>query len=501
MITETAATPARVRGASQHFDVVIIGAGISGIGGAHHLIEQFPSKSFVILEAQSGFGGTWRTHRYPGTRSDSDLYTYGYRFKPWTGPPLAEKDAILNYLDEVIDEDNLTQHIRYEHTVRSAQWSSENKIWTLIIERADTGERVQFSANFLWMCQGYYRHSAGYTPTWEGMERFSGTFVHPQTWPEDLDYKDKRVIVIGSGATAATLIPAISKECAHVTMLQRSPTFFFIRPNANEVADMLRELDIPDEWTHEIVRQKILLDFGLITQLALDYPDLAREELLKPLKEILGDDFDIKTHFNPTYEPWQQRIAVIPDGDLFEGIKDGSVSVVTDEIDCFVETGIKLKSGALLEADLIITATGFNLSVLGDIDVTIDGKPLDFSRTITYRGMMFTGVPNLLQVFGYFRASWTLRVDLIGDFVCRLLKHMEDRGVAVVAPQLRPEDLGMKLLPWVDPDDFNPGYLTRSLNLLPQQGDRDPWQNGLAYWVEKESLPMADLDDGSLRYS
>jgi cation diffusion facilitator CzcD-associated flavoprotein CzcO len=500
-MTEPAIRPVELDQVVEHFAVLIVGAGISGIGAAHHLAEQSPQKSFVMLESQPDFGGTWRTHRYPGTRSDSDLYTYGYRFKPWTGAPIASKDEIVKYLAEVIEAEGLDRHIRYQHTVTAAQWSSDDRRWTLSVSRADAGEQALFTANFLWMCQGYYRHAEGHTPTWRGMELFEGPIVHPQTWPDDLDYAGKRVVVIGSGATAATLIPALAPDCAHVTMLQRSPTFFFIRPNTNEVADMLRELDVPQEWVHEIVRRKILLDFGALTQLTLDYPDLAREELLRPIREILGEDYDVETHFNPRYEPWQQRLAIIPEGDLFEGIKSGRASVVTDEIESFTESGILLKSGTTLEADIIITATGFNMNVLGDIDFEIDGAPLDFASSITYRGLMFTGVPNMVEVFGYFRSSWTLRVDLIGDFVCRLLGHMDEIGATMVTAELRDEDYGMSLLPWVDPSDFSPGYLARTIDSLPRQGDRNPWRHESNYYVEKESLPGADLDDGTLRFA
>ena len=500
-MTETAIRRHGVDQAIEHFDVLIVGAGISGLGAAHHLREQLPEKSFVILEAQPSFGGTWRTHRYPGTRSDSDLYTYGYRFKPWTGAPIAAKDEIVKYLAEVIEHDQLDDHIRYDHTITSASWSSDERRWTLSVSGTEGGGERTFSATFLWMCQGYYRHAQGHTPTWPGMETFEGRIVHPQTWPDDLDYAGKRVVVIGSGATAATLIPALAPECAHVTMLQRSPTFFFIRTNVNEVADMLRELDIPEEWTHEIVRQKILLDFGVITQLALDFPELAREELLRPIREILGDDYDVEKHFNPKYRPWQQRIAMVPDGDLFEGIKSGRASVVTDEIESFTASGILLTSGETLEADIIITATGFDMNVLGDIDFAIDDVELDFSKTITYRGMMFTGVPNLVEVFGYFRASWTLRVDLIGDFVCRLLGHLVEIGATVVTPQLRDDEASMTLIPWVDPENFNPGYLLRFLDQLPKQGDHQPWRHAQDYGVERDELPIADLDDGALRYT
>jgi len=485
----------------EHFDVLIIGAGISGIGAAHHLNEQCPRKSFVVLESKPNFGGTWQTHRYPGARSDSDLYTYGYRFKPWTGAPIAAKDEILKYMSEVIADEDLDSHIRYQHHVTSASWSSVEKRWSLNVTRSDIDDQLRLTATFLWMCQGYYRHSVGHTPQWVGMDQFEGPIIHPQNWPDDLEYVDKNVVVIGSGATAATLIPAMAQECQHVTMLQRSPTYFFIRSNVNEVADMLRELDIPEAWVHEIVRQRILLDFGAITKLALEFPELAREELLKPIREILGDDYDIETHFNPKYKPWQQRIAMVPDGDLFEAIKEGKVSVVTDEIDAFTTTGITLKSGATLDADVIITATGFDMSVLGDIAFSVDGRVLDLSQTITYRGLMFTDVPNLLQVFGYFRASWTLRVDLIGDFLCRLFNFMDSHDVDVVTPRLRSEDADMTLLPWVNPDDFNPGYMNRSVHLFSKQGSRDPWRNGLTYELEKETLPVADFADGSLLFS
>ena len=500
-MTDTAIRDATPDQLVEHFDVLIVGAGISGIGAAHHLLEQCPDKQFVILETHASFGGTWRTHRYPGARSDSDLYTYGYRFKPWTGAPIAVKDEIMTYLGEVIEDEDLDRYIRYQHTIVSASWSSRENRWTLLVTRVDNGEQLRFTANFLWMCQGYYRHSVGHTPKWKGMDKFAGRIVHPQTWPDDLDYVGKRVIVIGSGATAATLIPALAPDCAHITMLQRSPTFFIIGRNVNEVADMLRDLEIPEDWIHEIVRRKLISDLGLLNQVALDYPALAREELLKPIREILGEDFDVDTHFNPRYRPWQQRIAFVPDGDLFHGIKSGKASVVTDEIDSFTETGILLKSGATLEADIIITATGFDMNVLGDIDFSVDGVPLDYAKTVTYRGLMFTGIPNLVEVFGYFRASWTLRVDLIGDFVCRLLRHMDELGVSVVTPTLRDEDVRMELHPWIDPEDFNPGYLQRSLALLPQQGDKDPWRHSPNYQLEKQALPAADLDDGTLRFS
>jgi monooxygenase len=485
---------------TEHVDVVVVGAGISGIGAAYHLRHQRPGTSFVVLDALESYGGTWRTHRYPGIRSDSDLFTFGYRFKPWRGAPIASAEEILRYLGEVIDENDLGRHIRYQHRITAAAWSSEDRCWHVDVTWTATGEQRRFTANFLWMCQGYYRHSHGYTPEWEGMDRFAGRIVHPQTWPDDLDYAGKRVVVIGSGATAATLIPAIAPACEHVTMLQRSPTFFFVRPNSNEVADMLRELDVPDEWTHEIVRRKILQDSNAVTRMSFEDPEALRAFLLDSIRPHLPDDFDVDKHFNPSYRPWQQRVAVLPGGDLFACVREGKASVVTDRIDAFTETGIRLASGEVLGADIVITATGFDLSVLGDVAFTVDGEPLDLAETVTYRGIMFTGVPNLAYVFGYFRSSWTLRADLISDFVCRLLDHMEARDASIVVPTLRPDEADMHLGPWVDPENFNPGYLMRSMHLMPKQGDHDPWLMHHDYLEEKELLPTADLDDGSLLY-
>ena len=402
--TDTLTRPRAESGAHtpEHFDVLIVGAGISGVGGAYHLTKQCPGTTFVVLDSQASYGGTWVTHRYPGIRSDSDLYTYGYRFKPWTGAPIASADEILKYMGEVIDENDLARHIRYHHRIDSARWSSRENCWTIEATRTDTSEKVRFTANFLWMCQGYYRHAQGYTPRWEDMERFTGTMVHPQTWPEDLDYKGKTVIVIGSGATAATLIPAIADDCAHVTLLQRSPTYFSMGRNVNELADMLRELDVPEEWVHEIVRRKFVHDQEVFTRRTFEEPETVKQELLAAVSDIIGPEATA-AHFTPTYRPWRQRLAVVPDGDLFQHVRAGKVSVVTDHIERFTEKGILLTSGTTLEADIIVTATGLNLSVLGDIDVAIDGAPLDFSRTVTYRGMMFTGVPNMVWVFGYFR--------------------------------------------------------------------------------------------------
>jgi cation diffusion facilitator CzcD-associated flavoprotein CzcO len=379
--------------ASEHFDVLIVGAGISGVGGAVHLKTRLPDKSFAILENQPGFGGTWRTHTYPGIRSDSDLYTFGYRFKPWTGKPIATAEAILDYMGEVIDEHGIDAHIRYGHTVIRATWSSQEGLWSLVARQGESGEEVPFTCKFLWMCQGYYRHSQGYTPEWPGMDRFQGRIVHPQTWPDDLDYEDRNVLVIGSGATAATLVPAMADKTRHITMLQRSPTYFAPGENRNELADSLRELDIPEEWIHEIVRRRILHDAREIARRSFEEPEGLKTELLAGARAYLGEDFDVDTHFTPHYRPWQQRLAFIPEGDLFRGIAEGKASVVTDQIETFNETGVRTASGQQLDADIIVTATGFNLCMFGDIAFEVDGKPVDFADTVTWRGMMFTGRP------------------------------------------------------------------------------------------------------------
>jgi cation diffusion facilitator CzcD-associated flavoprotein CzcO len=485
---------------AEHFDVLVAGAGISGIDAAYHLRQRCPEKSFIVLEGHESFGGTWLAQRYPGVRSDSDLYTFGYGFKPWTGPPIATGAEILSYLGEVIDENGLAPHIRYRHRIHSASWSSDDSRWTVEATRTDTGERRRFVTNFLWMCQGYYRHGDGFTPDWPGMDRFSGLLVHPHTWPDDLDLGGKNVIVIGSGATAATLVPAIAADCAHVTVVQRSPTYFYPAPNSNEVADMLRELEIPEEWVHEIVRRKILQEQQAVINLSFDQPEFLKAELIKLVRDRLPPGYDVEKHFTPRYRPWRQRIALLPDGDLLAAISAGKVTMVTDEISNFTEDGILLAGGGELAADIIITATGFNLSVLGDVELVVDGEPLDFAGTVTYRGAMFTGVPNLAWIFGYFRASWTLRADLICDLVCRLLEHMASLGASKVTPRLRPEDAGMPILPWVDSENFNPGYLMRSVDLLPKRGDKPEWQHSQDYWMEKELLSRADLDDGCLVY-
>jgi len=484
----------------ENIDVLIVGAGISGVGAAYHLTTQRPGTRYVVLEAQDTFGGTWTTHRYPGIRSDSDLHTFGYRFKPWTGKPIATAAEILSYMGEVIAENGPDRHIRYRHRISSAAWSSVENRWTVEAIDLANGETRRFSAGLLYMCQGYYRHAPGYTPEWPEMASFKGRIVHPQAWPQDLDLAGKRVVVIGSGATAATLVPAVADSCAHVTMLQRSPTYFIPARNANDLADQLRQLQIDESWIHEIVRKRILHDQAAFTKRCFAEPDKVREELLAGVRTYLGPDHPIEPHFSPSYRPWRQRIAFVPDGDLFRGIRAGKASVVTDEIARFVGNGIELKSGAVLEADVIVTATGFDLCPDGDIALTVDGKRVAMADTVTWRGMMFTGLPNFVWVFGYFRASWTLRADLVADFVCRLLGHMERRQARRVEVALRPEDRDMKILPWIDDENFNPGYILRGQHVLPRRGEKPEWQHTQDYWTEKDVFPKIDLDDRAFVY-
>jgi cation diffusion facilitator CzcD-associated flavoprotein CzcO len=484
-----------------HVDILIIGAGVSGIGAAHHAREQLPGRSLLVLEARDHHGGTWWTHRYPGVRSDSDLFTYGYRFKPWRGTAIASGPAILSYLDEVIADDSLDARIRYLHRVTSAAWSAADRRWTVAVTRTDTGERLRFTTGFLWMCPGYYDHDKPYRPEWKGLDRYQGVLVHPQRWPADLDVTGKRVIVIGSGATAATLIPAIAEDAEHVTMLQRSPTYFFAPPRQNELAETLRALDIPEEWTHEILRRAYIAQMDHLVKTSFEDPDTLQAFFLDSMRPQLPEGFDIDKHFTPRYRPWQQRIGVVPEGDFFAAIRAGKASIVTDTIETFTETGIGVSSGEEIDADIIVTATGFNMSLFGGIEFTVDGEPVDFTDRVTWRGVMISGVPNMAYVFGYLRYSWTLRADMVSDLVAGLLRHMEDSGATMVTPSLRPQDEGMERRPFCDPENFSSGYIMRSQDALFKQGDREPWTHMHEYHQERDTLPTADLDDGSLVYS
>ena len=496
-------TTARIQpkaGHATHVDVVIVGAGISGVGSAYHLQQQCPNKSYVILEMKDTFGGTWDTHKYPGVRSDSDLYTFGYRFKPWVGAPVASAEAILKYMGEVIEENGIGRHIRYGHRITRCSWSNKTNLWTVEAKRRSDDATVTFTCNFLWMCQGYYDHEKPYTPDWPGMNKYKGKFIHAQLWDPNVDYAGKRVLVIGSGATAATVIPAFAEKAAHVTMLQRSPTYFFCSENRNELADRLRQIGIDEPTIHRVVRAQIMHDQDLMTRRCLAEPDAVFEELKALIRQYGGQDFQFEPHFIPKYRVWQQRLAFCPEGDVFKAAAAGKLSVVTDTLETFTEKGVRTASGEEIEADIIVAATGFRLSVMGDIPFSVDGKSVDWHDTINYRGMMFTGVPNLLWVFGYFRASWTLRVDILGDFVCRLLNHMDEIGAKRVEVALRDEDKDMPILPWIESDNFNPGYLMRGLDQLPRRGDKPEWRHNQDYWAERIEIPATDLDGAEFLY-
>lgn len=481
-----------------HLDVLIVGAGLSGVGSAVHLTKQCPWAEFAVLDAFDGHGGTWRSNTYPGARSDTDLFTYGFSFKPWEGAPIARGGPIRDYIGEVIDEHGLQDRIHYSRKVTAADWSSEESHWVVTAISRD-GRTERYTATFLWMCQGYYRHLEGYIPDWPGMSNFSGDVLHPQRWPQGYDCSGKRVLVIGSGATAVTIIPALADTAAHVTQLQRSPTYFVAAPNENELATRLRKLDIPKEWIHEIVRQQVLSDHDEWVKHSLANPEDAKRDLLAGVREALGGQ--LTDDFVPQYKPWRQRVCYVPDNDYFDAIRSGTADVVTDEIDAFLSEGVRLKSGAVLEADVIVTATGFNVSAFGDIAISQDEVPFDMRNTVTYRGILFTETPNLAWIVGYFRsAPYTLRVDLVGAFVCRLLNHMRRRGVTVVTPRLRPEDADMVLLPYLDTEEFNPGYVQRAANTLPRRGDKHIWRHSQDYWADKADLCRVDFSEEPLHF-
>jgi monooxygenase len=485
---------------TERFDVVIVGAGISGIGGACMLRRRFPQMRFLILEAMESFGGTWLIHKYPGARSDSDLYTFGYEFKPWQGHPIASRKQILDYLGSVIDDAQLTPHIRYRHRIESASWSGASQAWTLDVATGQGDEVIAVEAGFLWMCQGYYRHSAGFTPAWPGLDKFKGRVIHPQNWPDTLDLTGKRVTVIGSGATAATLIPALVDECAHVTMLQRTPTYFATGRNGDALADELRRLGIEEAWIHEIMRRKMVRDRAELIERARTYPEELKRQLIAGVRACLPEGFDVDKHFTPPYKPLQQRVAFVPDGDLFKAFSSGRASVVTDHIEAIDEAGILLQSGERIDCDVIVSATGFDLSVMGEIPFFVDGVAVDFSRAVSYRGIMFTGVPNMAWVYGYGRYSWTLRAELVGQFVCNLLDHLRARQASSVTVTTGPEDTDMPLHPWVDTDDMNAGYLLRGLDRLPRRGGKPEWQHSQDYLYEREVLPSVDFSDPRFSY-
>ena len=480
----------------EYFDIVIVGAGLSGIGAACHLQQECPGKRFVILESREAMGGTWDLFRYPGIRSDSDMHTLGYDFRPWReAKAIADGPSILKYIRETAAENDVDQHIRYRHRVRGASWSSEDATWTLDVEQGDEAGTAEIRCNMLLMCPGYYRYEAGYLPEFAGRERFAGTIVHPQHWPEDLDYGGKRIVVIGSGATAVTLLPELARTAGHVVMLQRSPTYMISWPDKDVVANVLRRI-LPERTAYAIVRWKNVKIQQWIYRQTQTRPDKVRRRLIKWVQKDLPKGYDVETHFTPRYAPWDQRLCLVPNSDFFKAISAGKASVVTAEIDTFTEDGIRLTNGETLEADIIVTATGLDLLVMGGVEFSVDGEPVDFSETFTYKGIMSSGVPNMMSTFGYINASWTLRADLTARFFCRVVNHMDETGARQCTPTLRPEDEGMASHPWII--GFSSGYIQRVLPRLPKQGDREPWLNPQNYASDRQLFLEAEIEDGVL---
>ena len=478
----------------EHFDTVIIGAGLSGIGAACHLQRECPSRSYLVLEARTRMGGTWDLFRYPGIRSDSDMHTLGYDFKPWTdGKAIADGPAILDYIKETAAEFGIEDHIKYDRKVVSMNWKSAEARWHLTLSRAD-GTKSELSTNFIISAAGYYDYDNPYDPHFDGREDFTGDIIHPQHWPEDYDTTGKRIVVIGSGATAVTLVPALAKNAEHVTMLQRSPTWIASRPDTDWIADILRKI-LPEKLAYKVTRAKTIAYSRYVYKTAQKKPKKIGDYLLKDIRKELGPDFDIKTHFTPNYNPWDQRLCLVPNSDLFKVMNAGKASVVTDQIDRFVPEGVLLTSGETLSADLIVTATGLNVCVAGQAEISIDDAPQDLSKVFGFYGLMFSGIPNMVSVFGYTNASWTLRADLISRFGCRLMNHMDAQNLDIVMARAPKGLIPRKFV------DFEAGYINRVVDELPKQGDRDPWQNRQDYKYDKAVLMKAALDHEALEFT
>ena len=470
-------------------DVLIVGAGLSGVGAACQLRRECPEKSVVVVEARDAIGGTWDLFRYPGIRSDSDMFTLGYRFSPWTDPKaIADGPSILRYIHDTAERYGVDKLIRTNHRVVTANWDSDDARWTVQVHRTDTDERRTISCSFLYVCTGYYRYDEGFSPKFPGVEDFRGPVIHPQHWPEDLDYRGKRIVVIGSGATAVTLVPSLAEEAAHVTMLQRSPTYVASRPASDPIADWLRAR-LPQKLAYAIVRWKNALQAIAIFNLSRRRPEMMKSMLRKDAIRRLPEGYAVDTHFAPTYNPWDQRMCLVPDGDLFTAIGEGRASVVTDQIETFTETGIRLQSGAELEADIVVSATGLNLLAIGGMQLEVDGRIVDLSNTVSYKGMMLSGVPNFAWTIGYTNASWTLKADLVAEYVCRLLKHMDTAGYASVTPDAAGTTAAGPFL------DLASGYVKRSLTELPKQGDRAPWRLHQNYVKDVRLLRRGPIDD------
>ena len=480
----------------EHFDVLVVGAGISGISAGYHFQTECPQRTYAILEGRDTLGGTWDLFRYPGIRSDSDMYTLGYSFRPWTSPKaIADGPSILKYLRETAEAYGIDRHIRFGHRVTRAEWSSKEARWTVTVQRGEAREETRFTCSFFVVCAGYYDYDAGYTPHFEGTERFRGRIVHPQKWTSDVAYEGKRVIVIGSGATAVTLVPELAKKAAHVTMLQRSPTYVIARPAEDSIANWLRG-HLPERIAYSISRWKNVLLGMMFFVLSKHAPQFVRKLIQGEVRRQLGASYDVEKHFSPRYNPWDQRLCLVPDGDLFAAIKTGRASVVTDHIETFTEKGIRLRSGEELEADLIVTATGLALKVLGGVELTVDEDRVDLAKTMSYKGMMYTGVPNLASCIGYTNASWTLKCDLTCAYVCRLLNHMAQGGYRRCTPRV--SDPGITPEPWID---FSSGYVQRSIHLFPKQGSRAPWRLYQNYALDTLSLGFLPVEDGAMDFS
>jgi monooxygenase len=480
----------------EHFDVLIVGGGLSGIGAGYHLQANCPEKTYAILEARDRIGGTWDLFKYPGIRSDSDMYTLGYSFKPWTqAKAIADGPSILDYVRETASEHGIEEKIRFHHRVVRAEWSTADARWTVQARRSDTEETVHLTCGFLLMCSGYYRYDKGYTPDFQGTERFAGQIVHPQQWTDDIDYAGKQVVVIGSGATAVTLVPSMAQTAAHVTMLQRSPSYVVALPAQDAIADALRRR-LPARAAYSIVRWKNVLRTMFSFQLSRRRPGAMKALLRKGLEKQLPPGYDIDTHFKPQYNPWDQRLCLVPDGDLFKAISEGSASVVTDRIDTFTEQGLLLESGAELQADLIVTATGLNMLALGGMEIAVDGREVELSETMSYKGMMLSGVPNMALVIGYTNASWTLKCDLTCEYVCRLLRHMDEHGYSQCMPENR--DPSVAALPFID---FSSGYVQRAIDKFPRQGSKAPWRLYQNYALDILSLKYGNVEDDAMQFS
>ncbi len=479
----------------EHFDVLIVGAGLSGVGAGVHLQKRCPKKTYVILEARDAIGGTWDLFRYPGIRSDSDMYTLGYSFKPWTqAKAIADGPSILHYVRQTAKDHGVEPKIRFNHSAKRISWSSTDAKWTVEAERGPSKERVRFTCNFIYNCSGYYNYEGGYTPEFPGASRFKGQLIHPQKWPENLDYSGKRVVVIGSGATAVTLVPSMTGKAAHVTMLQRSPTYIMSLPAEDAVANFLRRI-LPAKLAYALVRWKNVLMQMFFYNLSKSAPDVVKGLTRRVARKALGPDFDLR-HFKPKYNPWDQRVCLVPDGDLFEALKKGSASIVTDHIETFTENGIKLKSGAELDADIIVSATGLCMLALGGMQVAVDGRPVELGKTMSYKGMMLSGVPNLALALGYTNASWTLKCDLTSEYLCRLLNHMDRHGYRQCTP--RNTDPSVTEIPLID---FSSGYVLRALEQMPKQGSKAPWKLYQNYALDILTLKFGAVEDGAMEFS